>query len=143
MPTPSSHRKARASVAAARYGRFSRLARKLGLPTPEAEQHTPTHRRTLDGRKVAKTTDGHNADRFWYAIVPPGPRPTGGAKADPNHPSRKHDGPARSFTWTPSGPEAGKAIPSRPRRRDRRPAMVGTAKNIRRAKQAQRRAGDQ
>lgn len=48
-------------------------------------EHEPTHRRTLSGRRVPIDQPKPES---W---VHPARLATGGAKADPDHPSRKHD----------------------------------------------------
>jgi hypothetical protein len=51
----------------------------VGRPEPR--------RRLLSGQTVPASQTGLT----WHELIAPGPPPTGGAKADPNHPSRKHD----------------------------------------------------
>ncbi len=70
--------------------------------------------------KAPKTLGGERKPTWADLVVPP-PSVTGGAKADPNHPSRKHDG-----DLAPS--YAVKDLPDptdpRSRRRDRRRVSV-------------------
>ena len=81
-------------------------------------------RRTVYGRTVPIALAGMT----WNALVAAPPRPTGGAAANPDHPSRKHDTSLRSRSApVPPPPD----VPSATRRRDRRAASRVTRANQR------------
>ena len=93
----------------------------IGHPDNKVVKHAErphiARRRLLSGRMVENTVG-----KTWQDFVSgEGNRVTGGAKADKDHPSRKHDLLGPDFIFTPPSDVQG-PVPGQPRRRDRRSA---------------------
>lgn len=88
-------------------------------------------RRLLTGKRTTEP------QRYWgFEHQPRRHGGTGGAKANPDHPSRKHDlEHERTVVITPSS-EIQQGSPGLPRRRDRRPELIAQRKAAKAARKA-------
>ena len=77
-------------------------------------------RRTVYGRTVPISLAGMT----WNALIASAPKPTGGARHNPDHPSRKHDIARAEVSLTLSADVQGPVL-GQSRRRDRRAVLRG------------------
>ena len=101
------------------------ILRRLAGRQPETITPRDTRRRLLSGQTAPAAQTGAT----WQSLVAPGPAPTGGARANPHHPSRKHDieRPAPTYLVTHD---------PQPDRRTRRALARAEARKLQRSRRA-------
>lgn len=105
----------------------SRLRRLADKIRPAGEAAAAPMRRLLNGQTVPATETG----RTWQDLVHAAAKPTGGAALNPDHPSRKHDGPLIARPYLIEHPAGART------RAERRAAAVTAARDARKQRRAQ------